>query len=51
MQRVKEVYLVDLKVRTNGFNPEYGIKSFLESKGIEVIACNGYVDPDHKEEN
>ena len=45
----KQVYLVDLKVRTNGFNPENGIKSFLESKGIEVLGCNGYVDPDFEE--
>ena len=43
-----QTYLIDLKVRTNDFNPENGIKEFLEEKGIEVLACNGYED---EEEN
>jgi len=43
-----QTYLIDLKVRTNDFNPENEIKAFLESKGIEVVACNGYED---EEEN
>ena len=46
-----QTYIVDLKVRTDDFNPEYGIKKFLESKGIEVIGCCGYEDPDCEGEN
>ena len=46
-----ENYVIDLKVRTNGFNPENGIRSFLESKGIEVLACNAYEDPDFEGED
>ena len=45
-----EVYLIDLQVRANR-NLAKEVKDFLESKGIEVLGCNAYVDPDYKEEN
>ena len=44
-----KTYLIDLKVRTNYFNPDWGLRLFLESKGIEVLSCNGYEDPDGEE--
>tara|TARA_Y100000114_G_C11706896_1_gene301430 strand:- start:15 stop:155 length:141 start_codon:yes stop_codon:yes gene_type:complete len=43
-----EVYLIDLQVRANR-NLAKEVKEFLESKGIEVLGCNGYVDPDFEE--
>ena len=45
-----EVYLIDLQVRADR-NLAEEVKTFLESQGAEVLACNGYEDPDFEQEN
>lgn len=44
------VYLIDLQVRADR-NLANEVEEFLESKGIEVLGCNGYIDIDYVEEN
>ena len=44
------VYLIDLQVRTKDDNcPDAAVKEFLISKGVEVLGCCGYEDPDSEE--
>jgi hypothetical protein len=45
-----EVYSIDLKVRC-WKNPDEQIEQILEKWEFEVLACNGFVDPDYEEEN
>ncbi len=42
------VYLIDLQVRASDC-PDEEVRDFLENKGIEVLGCCGYEDPDNEE--
>ena len=44
------VYSMDLKVRFRK-NPELLIEQLLENHGFDVLVCDGFVDPDYKEES